>query len=664
MEAGSRLGPQKHPQKAAAPGPGPGEWTIIPPPLPPSWTQTQQRGRRPEDEVTLGALRAAVNLDGHLQFVEKVLAAYQWSPGSRARLTQEVARIRGREHDPRLFLGVVGEFSSGKSTFINALLRDDLLRTDIIQATTSAATILAYGERLAAEVRYLDGRRRPLPGHDRRAFLELLHQVTAREEAAREVAQVTLYHPAEALKDGLVIVDTPGTNVENERHARVTHAALQHLCDAAIVVVPAEAAASQTLLEFLRAHLADVLHRCVFVVTKMDLIRRAREREPLLRNIASRLGRELELPAPRLFPAAPQVVIDALSQPAGSAEEEAHPPGEERQEFLRQFDDTEAALWRTLHGQRFLVQVERLSALLARLLQQLQKALREAERQYGERHEAFEKNRIPDLARFVASRQEQHVQALRACTRDLASEAGHRFAATRKRLLKKIRQAVEGAPSKESLRATVQLHIPALLTDADRRLWEAVAGWTRQAETAATRQVEAFQAEFGRLYHSLALLAEAGSSGEDLPEVLPAGPWEGALSESAAAVSQAGARVNQVPIGEFFDNLFGPSLAQVRSDYWKRLRQKVKDSSRAFEHHAVSRVQEAVRDAEDRLLRAIEDHLRNYASLVDELVAQDQAAADRLARLRRQTLDDLHEMETRGQHLHRVRERLRGLHQA
>jgi GTPase SAR1 family protein len=626
-------------------------------------TQAQQRGRRPEDEVTLGALRAAVNLDGHLRFVEKVLEAYQWTPGSRARLAQEVARIRGREHDPRLFLGVVGEFSSGKSTLINALLRDDLLRTDIIQATTSAATVLAYGERLAAEVLYLNGRRRPLPGHDRRAFLDQLHQATAREEAAREVAQVTLYHPAEALKNGLVIVDTPGANVENERHARVTHAALRHLCDAAIVVVPAEAAASQTLLQFLRDHLADVLHRCVFVVTKMDLIRRAREREPLLRNIASRLGRELELPAPRLFPAAPQVVIDALGQP-GSAEGEARPPGGERQEFLRQFDDTEAALWRTLHGQRLLVQVERLSTLLARLLKQLQNALGEAERQYRARHEAFEKNRIPDLASFVASRREQHVQALRACTRDLASEAGQRFAATRKRLLKDIRQAVESALSKESLRATVQLRIPALLDDADRRLWEAVAAWTRQAETAAATQVEAFQAEFGRLYRSLALIAEAGAPGEDLAEVLPAGPWEGALSESAAAVRLGNRLGPSAPVGEFLDNLFGPSLAQMRRDYRNRLRQKIKDSSRAFEHHAVSRIQEAVRDAENRLLGAIEDHLRHYTCLVDELVARDQAAADRLARLRRQTTDDLKEMETRGQHLHRVRERLRGLHQA
>jgi GTPase SAR1 family protein len=631
--------------------------------LPSGVTQAQQRGRRPEDEVALGALREAVNLDGHLRFVEKVLDAYQWSPGSRARLTQEVARIRGREHDPRLFLGVVGEFSSGKSTLINALLRDDLLRTDILQATTSAATILAYGERLAAEILYLNGQRRRLPADDRAAFLERLHQVTAREEAAREVAQVTLYHPALALKNGLVIVDTPGANVENERHARVTHAALRHLCDAAIVVVPAEAAASQTLLGFLRDHLADVLHRCVFIVTKMDLIRRAREREPLLRNIAVRLGRELELPAPRLFPAAPQVVIDALGQPGGSAEGEPRLSEGERQELLRQFDDTEAALWRTLHGQRFLVQVERLGALLARLLNQVQKGLGEAERQYRERHEAFEKNRIPDLARFVASCREQHVQALRACTRDLASEVGPRFDAGRRRLLKKIRQAVESTRSKESLRATIQLRIPALLDDADRRLWEAVAGRTRRAENAARRQVEAFQAEFGQLYSSLALIAEAGASGEALPEVLPAGPWKGALSESAAAVS-VGKIGTSAPVGEFLDNLFGPSLVQVRRDYMNRLRQKVTESSKAFEHHAVSRIQEAVKDAEDRLLRAIDEHLRHYGCLVDEMVAQDQAAADRLARLRRQTVDDLQEMETRGQQLQRVRERLRGLHQA
>jgi GTPase SAR1 family protein len=40
-------------------------------------------------------------------------------------------RIRKRCADPNLYLAVIGEFSSGKSTFINALLRDDKIDREV-----------------------------------------------------------------------------------------------------------------------------------------------------------------------------------------------------------------------------------------------------------------------------------------------------------------------------------------------------------------------------------------------------------------------------------------------------------------------------------------------------------------------------------------------------
>ena len=61
------------------------------------------------------------------------------------------------------------------------------------------------------------------------------------------------------------------------------------------------------------------------------------------------------------------------------------------------------------------------------------------------------------------------------------------------------------------------------------------------------------------------MIAEAGASGEAVADVLPAGPWKGAVSESAAAVS-VGNLGTSAAVGGFLDNLFGPSLAQVRRD--------------------------------------------------------------------------------------------------
>ena len=59
--------------------------------------------------------------------------------------------------DTRLYVGVTGEFSSGKSTFLNALLEHDVLETDVNQGTTCAPTIIEYSDKPNVLVKYTDG---------------------------------------------------------------------------------------------------------------------------------------------------------------------------------------------------------------------------------------------------------------------------------------------------------------------------------------------------------------------------------------------------------------------------------------------------------------------------------------------------------------------------
>ena len=59
--------------------------------------------------------------------------------------------------DTRLYVGVTGEFSSGKSTFLNALLEHDVLETDVNQGTTCAPTIIEYCDEPNVLVKYTDG---------------------------------------------------------------------------------------------------------------------------------------------------------------------------------------------------------------------------------------------------------------------------------------------------------------------------------------------------------------------------------------------------------------------------------------------------------------------------------------------------------------------------
>ena len=63
--------------------------------------------------------------DEQLQFTQEALQKSEISVPLRVKIHEQIDRIRQRQQDPKLYLAVVGEFSSGKSTFINALLRDE-----------------------------------------------------------------------------------------------------------------------------------------------------------------------------------------------------------------------------------------------------------------------------------------------------------------------------------------------------------------------------------------------------------------------------------------------------------------------------------------------------------------------------------------------------------
>jgi ribosome biogenesis GTPase A len=606
-------------------------------------------------------LRETVAIDAHLRYLEQLTENADWTAASRAQVVAAMQRIRDRERDPRLFLGVVGEFSSGKSTLINALIGDELLRTDVVQATTSAATVLSYGSELAVEVVYRNGSRQLYPQQELASGSAVLHQVTAEEEVARGVAQVNIYHPSEKLKDGLVIVDTPGANVDNERHAQVTRTVLRDLCDAAIVVVPAEAAVSQSLVSFLRRHLADVLHHCLFVVTKFDLIRKTRERRPLLENIRCRLGRELNLDHVVVLPAAPQLVLDALRGGPGDSSPSDRLSAEDRQELLQQSRVTEEALRGMLREQNLQIQLERVSLLLTRLLKQLRRVLGEGVERYRARQEEFERKRLPDLAGFIGQQKAHYLEALRCDTTGAVDALTQGVGAVRKQVLGKLRQAITRAGNKEVLQAVAQLHVPAMIDLAQGQLQQQLDERVLSIEEAGNRQHQAFQESFGRIYDSLALMVGKVT----LPrEKLGKPVGQTILQNVNRQVLQAAGSVTSNPLTQLKEALgLGPTLAQAQAQCWQHLRAGLTEYFTLYERSAVAQVQAAIAEAEAILQDQIERYGQKYDQLVQDMARCQQAEAIRLEGLRKRIEANLREVGSRYDSLAQVLPRLRGLHQ-
>lgn len=65
--------------------------------------------------------------------------------------------LKDRLNDQNLYLGVVGSFSSGKSTFINSIIHKKLLPSNAIQGTTVAVSIIEKSDYDDLRIDYIDG---------------------------------------------------------------------------------------------------------------------------------------------------------------------------------------------------------------------------------------------------------------------------------------------------------------------------------------------------------------------------------------------------------------------------------------------------------------------------------------------------------------------------
>ena len=184
-----------------------------------------------------------------------------------ARLSAEGAADRDRLRDVAddlrnmfLMVVVVGEFNAGKSTFINALLGENLLPTGITP-TTEVIELIRYGEAAS---------RKPV----------------VRDDGVREWVHPNTGGP------GVVLVDTPGTGSVFRKHEQIAKNFL-HRSDLVIFVLSAKRAFAETdrlYLELIR----DFGKKVVVVVNQIDLLE-PREQADVRRFVQAQIEERLNL---------------------------------------------------------------------------------------------------------------------------------------------------------------------------------------------------------------------------------------------------------------------------------------------------------------------------------------------------------------------------------
>jgi tetratricopeptide (TPR) repeat protein/GTP-binding protein EngB required for normal cell division len=176
--------------------------------------------------------------------------------------------------DRPLLVTVMGEFNSGKSTFVNALLGEEVAPMGITP-TTATINVLKYGAERMGRVLYGDDHSRDVPWAEVPA---LLRGIDAAE--ARQIRVVEVLYPLEALAR-VNIVDTPGLNSIMAEHEQVARDFIAQ-ADAVVWLFTVGQAGKATEAEALAA-IAREHKKILGVVNKIDRATPAEEAAILAR---------------------------------------------------------------------------------------------------------------------------------------------------------------------------------------------------------------------------------------------------------------------------------------------------------------------------------------------------------------------------------------------
>ena len=178
----------------------------------------------------------------------------------------QLDELRQLVQDERFSVVVIGEFSRGKSTFINALLGAALIPMDVLPET-AVIHALHYGEEPALTVVRRDG-----STEKGKASSEYLQQFVVGNQDVDAVSYIKIAYPADFLAGNVLLVDTPGVSDMDEQRAEITYGFLPQ-ADVVIVLLDATAPLKKTEKDFINQRvLPQGIRRVIFVANKADHI--------------------------------------------------------------------------------------------------------------------------------------------------------------------------------------------------------------------------------------------------------------------------------------------------------------------------------------------------------------------------------------------------------
>jgi GTP-binding protein EngB required for normal cell division len=201
------------------------------------------------------------------------IEALKLSLGDQSPLVAALLGLSDRIEHQRLQLAILGQFKRGKSSLINALLGASVLPTAVIPLT-AIGTFIAWRPEPLVRIHFKDKRAaEECLVSDVAGIRDFLFRFVAEEanpENRLDVTRVELFYPAAILRNGTVLIDSPGVGSTLQHN---TNAALRVLpeSDAALFVLSVDPPITEVEIEYLR-RVRSKTARVFFILNKVDYV--------------------------------------------------------------------------------------------------------------------------------------------------------------------------------------------------------------------------------------------------------------------------------------------------------------------------------------------------------------------------------------------------------
>lgn len=365
--------------------------------------------------------------------IKQVIDSSYLPTETRNSLNVQLDRIKKRAVDDNIYIGIVGEFSSGKSTLINSLIGADFFVTNAMQGTTTVTTKLAYGRNINLTLNYADGTiltyskdkrrilKRYLPGEYEKMpllkrlsirikdifningkdeyLMNIFDCVTTSNEISETLDDVQMTYPSDILRNGIVIVDTPGTDSLNPKHTLITQRAIREICDIAIVVVPATHPLTITMVDFLDENLRESKDKCIYFITKIELLKKEIERTHINNSIIQRIHTLLNIESPNtiLAPTLLSLEEKGITERSGII----RLADEERSSMVAKFDSDLKNMIKEIADNKESTIKHKIGLFVSRLQKQLAKSISDIQNELKKELEKTRFMRVQPLRDFM-----------------------------------------------------------------------------------------------------------------------------------------------------------------------------------------------------------------------------------------------------------------------